>query len=432
VRNPLFDLASVLGPILLFGFLLLLIFKGALADQETSEQTEDWYRRLEKLRSVPYVGFSETTVEAGDSGVVLYHPDKACDGYNFYCSRFLRRTSLLDMQGRVVHQWTCFPIHDRGAYHHAVMLRNGDLLGIKKHHELLRLNWNSELIWRQELSAHHDVAEASDGSFYVIIRQFKNHRALRVWFDVLVRLTAEGEEIDRWSTYDHLSKLKSVLDTKSFLDTILDNPPDSWHHTDRWSAQVKRAIVQRERELDYFHLNAVNVLPSTLLGARDPRFQEGNLLICLRNVNQIAVLEKGTYRILWAWGQGELEWPHHPTMLENGHILVFDNGVERGYSRVVELNPVDQVVVWEYKSEPPQAFYSSVGGSAQRLPNGNTLISEFNKGRAFEVTKDGEVVWNWLNPLAKGGRRETVYRMTRLLPAEVDDLLEGWWWWWRE
>jgi hypothetical protein len=37
-------------------------------------------------------------------------------------------------------------------------------------------------------------------------------------------------------------------------------------------------------------------------------------------------------------------------------------------------------------------------GSAQRLPNGNTLITEASFGRFFEVTKEGEIVWDYVNP----------------------------------
>jgi hypothetical protein len=134
-------------------------------------------------------------------------------------------------------------------------------------------------------------------------------------------------------------------------------------------------------------------------------------------------LEKDTYRVLWAWGEGELQHPHHPTMLENGHMLIFDNGVKRKYSRVVELDPASATIVWEYKAEPAEDFYSFSRGSAQRLPNSNTLICESDKGHAFEVTEEGEVVWAWLNPAIRGKHRETIYRMTRLPSTYVEGLL---------
>ena len=107
-----------------------------------------------------------------------------------------------------------------------------------------------------------------------------------------------------------------------------------------------------------------------------------------------------------------------------GNVLVFDNGgwagygapnpgsingldnALRDYSRVIEFNPVSLQVVWQY---PPPAkgpltamnifgFYSPLISSAQRLPNGNTLITEGTNGRLFEITRDYECVWEYINP----------------------------------
>jgi hypothetical protein len=118
-----------------------------------------------------------------------------------------------------------------------------------------------------------------------------------------------------------------------------------------------------------------------------------------------------------------MEWPHLPTMLANGNILVFDNGSQRRYSRVIELNPRTLSIEWDYMSDPREDFYSYTRGSAQRLPNGNTLICESGRGKAFEITEDGQMVWEWLNPEIHDGRRAQVYRMMRLSPEMVEPLL---------
>ncbi len=412
---------------MLLGLVILLISTGALADEGTAPKPEDWDRQLEKLRSVPYLGFSEEAVDRGDSGVVFYNSEKACDGYNFYCSRSSGEAFLMDMEGRLAHRWTHAPKEEGGEYH-ATMLQNGDLVVIAKFQEVRRFNWDSNLIWRRELEPHHDVAQALDGSFYVLIRERKKHRGLKVEFDAIEHLTADGEKIDRWSAYDRLADVMSVLDTRSFLDTILDSVAGGWSPKGHQLDEVKAARAPGPHYYDYFHMNTVSVLPATVVGGRDSPFEKGNLLVCFRNVDQIAVLEKDSYRVLWAWGEGELEWPHHPTMLPNGHILIFDNGVKRKCSRVVELDPIAESIVWEYVAEPPEGFYSFAGGSAQRLPNGNTLICESDNGRIFEVTREGEVVWTWLNPTTRqwrrDGHRQSVYRMLRLPSAQVDKLLE--------
>jgi hypothetical protein len=68
--------------------------------------------------------------------------------------------------------------------------------------------------------------------------------------------------------------------------------------------------------------------------------------------------------------------------------------------------------VWEWHADPPESFFTRSRGSAQRLPNGNTLLAESRAGRAIEVGPDGDVVWEWLCPyLTPEGERYTIVRM---------------------
>ena len=62
-------------------------------------------------------------------------------------------------------------------------------------------------------------------------------------------------------------------------------------------------------------------------------------------------------------------------------------------------------LVWEYTAEhsgylggDPARFYSRYKSAAQRLPNGNTLITESNCGRMLEITREHEIVWEYINP----------------------------------
>jgi hypothetical protein len=117
-----------------------------------------------------------------------------------------------------------------------------------------------------------------------------------------------------------------------------------------------------------------------------------------------------------------------------GNILVFDNGGSAGYgasnpgapsgidnarrdfSRVLEFNPVTLEVIWQYPSPGPGAnrFYSSFVSSAQRLLNGNTLITEGNSGRIIEVTAGHETVWEYISPYShRMLKMNLVYRAYR-------------------
>ncbi|MBW1673424.1 MAG: aryl-sulfate sulfotransferase, partial [Deltaproteobacteria bacterium] len=142
---------------------------------------------------------------------------------------------------------------------------------------------------------------------------------------------------------------------------------------------------------EWTHGNSCIVLP------------DGNIMTTFLSLNTIAIINKSTGDFIWRWGQGELAHPHDPTILDNGNILVFDNGAHRhgeiqSYSRVLEVNPKTNEIEWEYKGNPSNEFVAAFLSGAQRLPNGNTLICEGPSGRIFEVTAEKELVWDFINP----------------------------------
>jgi hypothetical protein len=114
-------------------------------------------------------------------------------------------------------------------------------------------------------------------------------------------------------------------------------------------------------------------------------------------------------------------------------VLVFDNGgippnsnpqraFARPNSRVLEINPLSMSIVSEYTAEksgrPIWTFFSHFISSAQRQPNGNTLICEGANGRIFEVTPAWEIVWEYVNPYA-------VLRPSRLAQQTEAGVMQG-------
>lgn len=420
-------LSEITG-LILAGALLMLCCSGEQAKDDT-RAAGALEHKLERLKSVPYTSVTEEPAEEDTSGVLVYDTESAFPGYNLFCSRISPEILLLDMQGRLVHRWGYKSEHEDDVCEHAILLANGDLIVVDKFKHVLKLDWRSNILWKTPLVVHHEVSISPENTVYTISLEGKDYRGFVVRFPVIVELSADGRQIDRWPAYDHLDEIKQAFDQRSFMDTLLDSllSRHSWLEVyDKMAARGEAIrLLDARIQYDHFHLNTITVLPDTRLGRTDSRFKAGNLLICFRNVNQIAVLDSDTKAIQWVWGEGLLEWPHHPTLLDNGNILVFDNGSFRRYSRVVEVNPVTRNVVWDYTADPPEDFYSYGKGSAQRLPNGNTLICEGDRGRVFEVTADGRIVWEWLNPMMKKGRRVQVYRMIRYLPELVEPLLQN-------
>jgi hypothetical protein len=133
----------------------------------------------------------------------------------------------------------------------------------------------------------------------------------------------------------------------------------------------------------------------------------GQVLISLRELDIIALLDLEREKIVWAL-RGSWLAQHDPDLLPNGDILLFDNRGhfgEGGQSRIIEVDPVNAAVVWSYAGTAEKPFDSEVRGAQERLANGNTLISESLGGRILEVTPEGEIVWEFINPVRAEGRR---------------------------
>ncbi len=157
------------------------------------------------------------------------------------------------------------------------------------------------------------------------------------------------------------------------------------------------------------------------LADRDPLYALDNVLICVRHQDVIAMISRSTGKAIWTWGQGEISGPHDATVLDDGHILLFDNGLGRDWSRVIELDPLTKKIVWEYEAPNKTDFYTKSRGSSQRLPNGNTLIAESASGHAFEVTPEKEIVWDYYSPYSdEDVNRSSIVRIRRYPLAYIE------------
>jgi hypothetical protein len=373
-------------------------------DEETVREIE---RLRQGMRGLGYVSW-DSGIDPNLQGVTLNDPERASPGYNLYTDDH-SKAFLIDMKGTRVHTWT-LPSGKKWC-EYAELLPNGDLISVCVEQSLTLLDWSSKVKWHHYMRVHHDVATLPDGGFLVPFSAQTPHAGRIVSFDGIATISSSGDLKSKWWIFEDLGSFQRL------------HPPSE---LDNEKITAGRPLVRGAPPvLDYYHLNTVEVLPDTPLGRKDPRFKAGNLLICLRNANLILVLDAGDHSIQWHWGGGELQLPHMPTMLENGHILVFDNGAERRASRVLEIDPPTGEILWKYEGNPPASFFSKTRGSNQRLPNGNTLICEADRGHAFEVTRDGETVWEYWNPVLLGNRRKRIYRFMRYPPSLVEPLLQG-------
>ena len=151
------------------------------------------------------------------------------------------------------------------------------------------------------------------------------------------------------------------------------------------------------------------------------------MLISQRTLNQIAVVDLDQEKVVWTM-RGSFKGQHDPQVLPNGNLLLFDNGVATRESAVIEFDPVTSQTRWEYRGNDERPFYSHHCGTVQRLSNENTLVTESAGGRAFEVTPEGEIVWEFHNPHRAGEHDEyvaTLFEVLRLPPDFPTDWINA-------
>ncbi len=131
--------------------------------------------------------------------------------------------------------------------------------------------------------------------------------------------------------------------------------------------------------------------------------RDGLVLMSLRTTSGVIAVRRDTGEVAWHAGPDVVAQQHTPIEMEDGSVLVFDNGNLRvgstsPFSRALQFDPRTGETVWAYTDPMPAAFFSPYMGSAERLWNGNTLICESAFGRLFEVTQEGRTVWEYLIP----------------------------------
>jgi hypothetical protein len=365
---------------------------------------------LDRLAALGYAdGFQQAEQAVG---VTVYDPDRALDGLNLYCSGHEPAAYLMDMAGHVVHRWALAytdvpnptPNPHRwfsGSWRRVRLLDDGSLLAIYENLGLVKLDRDSRIVWWFDGRAHHDLDLMPDGSIVVLTRERAFRRELEpprtVIDDFVSFVSPDGVEQRRIS----------------ILDALLRS--DDFRHL------VPR---RRDRQPDLFHTNTVEVLDDRL-AEHGPAFRPGNLLLSMRHLDTIAVLDPQTETVVWAARDG-WRWQHEPTALANGDILLFDNLGGGTASRVLEIDPGTLATTWVYQGDPPESFFSVYCGTASRLSNGNTLITETCAGRAFEVTPSHDVVWRFVSPHRAGEGGELVAALFEVVriperPAWLDE-----------
>lgn len=391
-------------------------------DMDTSAVDDE---TLEQLLAIGYASGSQQG--SGRAGVVLNNEDGSAGGINFVLSGDRPEAVLMDMRGRVLHSWhksldELWPDHprDKGQqsamfWRRAFVYPNGDLLAMFDGLGLAKLDRNSQVIWARSIPVHHDLEVLPNGDIWVLTR------VVRSLPGVARQVKTRDGETDESTNIleDFVTCLAPDGATKQHVSLIacLDaaEPAVDWVQAsnDFWDKEAERDFVGTPA--DVYHTNSITVLEGRA-SQRAPELRAGHLLVSARHLDMVAVVDPASWKVVWSL-TGATTLQHDPSITADGRMLVFDNQWQPGRSRAVAFAPESGAVAWEYGTADGQLLYSETCGAAQELPNGNVLITESDNGRALEVTPDGDIVWEYVNPRRAGDNDEyiaTLFEVVRL------------------
>ncbi|MGJ0484711.1 MAG: aryl-sulfate sulfotransferase [Methylomicrobium sp.] len=405
------------------------------------------------------------------TGTTRYDPARAFNSFILFTGGD-NIAHLIDMNGNSVHEWKdaaghstlIEPAVNAGKLGHVFVTlettegKGTGLVPGQINRRIAKtigeLDWEGKTVWSFGDKApggaaqqHHDWARLPNGNTVVLanwVHPVKGFKQPEVLDDVVYEVNPAGEVVWKWVASEHLNEFGFT------------------------PAELK--LVKNSAIADYLHVNNLKVVgPNRWFAAGDKRFAPDNLLFDARNANFIAIIDRKSGKTVWRLGphyakatiEGQLprqvprpvdqiSGQHDAHLIPEGlpgagNLLVFDNQGVAGYppaavprtggSRVLEIDPVKNEIVWQYSGEssggPAWSFRSTHISAARRLPNGTTFIDEGQSGRLFQVTPDGDIVWEYINPYAKigkdtvSGKQTIANSLYRGQPVPYDWVPEG-------
>ncbi|MDG2175537.1 MAG: aryl-sulfate sulfotransferase [Gammaproteobacteria bacterium] len=399
------------------------------------------------------------------TGNTIYDPTNTWNGFNVLSILDSPNVIVIDMNGNAVKEWEGFNLSPGGP---ARVLPGGNVIGTTgsntPHQEALALiqqnfegieTWryeknlqitqsNGESVWSARI--HHDWQRTDIPAGYyspgsdpqldngrTLLLTHTNHvdeniSTVMLEDDRLIEIDQAGNILWEWLAADHIDEFSFDTEERAAIATA-------------------SRFNEARGSFDWFHINsATYVGPNQWYDAGDSRFHPDNVIISSREASVIAIIDRNG-SVVWQIGPdfsrseeemaiGQVIGQHNAHFIPQGlpgagNIIIFDNGGSSGYgapspiaqmgtgiyaratSRILEINPVTLELVWSYARAN---FFSTNISGAQRLPNGNTLITEGAPGRVFEITPDGDIVWEYMNPPSPFSTRgsNAVYRAYRI------------------
>ncbi len=407
-------------------------------------------------------GSTTTLPPSGQTVGLFVNDSRAWAGYTLFAPKHYGSTYLIDNQGKAVHVWSgsryepgqSVYLLENGHLMRSCMVKGALSSGGGEGGRIEEYDWEGNLVWQFDYSTaqytqHHDIKPLPNGNVLMLVVEKRTYaEALAAGFDpskfqpevqqqgymlpdtvVEVKPTfpSGGTVVWTWRVWDHL--IQDFSSSKANYGNVAAHPelinaggdggqlPSFWNHMNAlyYNAAFDQIVLSVRGNSEAWVIDH-STTAAEAAGHSGGRYGKGGDLI-YRWGNPV-MYRAGTRSDQKLYQQHDVQWiePGHPGA---GNFIAFNNGLGRNYSTADEwIPPVDasgnyaltagsaygpKDFTWSFKANPPSSLYAEAISSAQRLPNGNTLICDGTHGTFLEVTSAGETVWRYVCPVVLTG-----------------------------
>ncbi len=333
----------------------------------------------------------------------------------------------------------------------------GDFSGGGTAGKIERIGWDGTAEWSWEYSSmdyitHHDIEPMPNGNILAIAWEDKSEaEALQAGRNPAIASDAPGGNANVWP--DHIIEIEPLANNQANIvwewhawdhliqdyDASKDNYGVVSEHPELLDINFVGATGNQAGRADWMHCNGI-----------DYNAALDQIALSCKNTNEFYIIDHSTTTaeaaghtggnsgkggdFLYRWGNPQaydgglssdqqLFGQHDVQWIEEGRegsgdFLVFNNGNGRSpsYSSVdviqvayVEGNyPLQSNGTWGPNAPSwswglNQDIYAQSISGAERLPNGNTLVTFGTQGTLLEVDLEGEIVWKYISPVTNQG-----------------------------
>lgn len=380
------------------------------------------------------------------------------DGYTLFT--IYKNTYLIDNCGRVINKWSsdfdrggAFSLLEDGSLLRAGKIDNPDLPYGGVGGIIEKFDWDGSLTWSftystPTYSQHHGLVALPNGNILLLfahkmtgdeaLSAGRNPNKLKeeiLYDERIIEIIPSGSKsgtiVWQWNAWDHLiqdfdeimDNYGSVAENPQLLDINFlgsSNGNADWMHFNslQYNEHLDQIMLSSQKLSEIYIVDHSTTSKEAKSGLGGNSGMGGDFLYRWGNPE---AYNTGTSANIKLFGQHNAHWipEGYP---DGGKILIFNNGLGRGedYSSVDIIDPPRYGTFnyvyntgssykplsaeWSYYNQNnPALFYSKIVSSAQRLPNGNTLICEGTQGKFFEINKNKVVVWKYINPINSQG-----------------------------